>query len=768
MDPVTTPEKTPPTRRLALLEARLMANGGANPAVTPVTPAVPSGTPFASSSSGGTRDCDGKLLSTPLKQGSASASAIVATTPPPYPPLPTDGSDSVRSFSSEGTQPRRPVPAGALPSAAAAVASSSRRKYAPSPRGKAGLRKRKRLSPAAMRNTRVDQFFKPVAPNPKATSYQNLQSNLPLATSTSSPNQDPSDVHEESVALNPTTAPMSIVPATANNDTMNSTVLSGDDAGNTGHRSLGEQDSVVECADGYRHMRALIDRLTTENSILRKEATLIEDLRAENEDLRTQVEIELPEVREALEEKEEALDQAQAEVLALRRVAAEAAVQAEKLRREIAERALFEDGERIGHAVVERNGMGAGVTEVWQDGREWQEVDFEIKKLQEEREALERRRKDVVRRKRRDGGANVDGDVGCAFRDAVMNAGVSYEDSAEYAGEVDEICRVRLQSIKRLESSLVERKSKLKRERDLLIREVRRQSDEKQSVFGDCRTLQDRYVLLNMLGRGGFSEVFKALDLKEGVYVACKIHQLANNWSEEKKRNFIKHAMREYEIHKSLRHPRIVRLVDIFEIDESCFCTVLEFCDGCDLDSYLRQHRVLGEKEARCITTQILSGLLYLSEQKRRIIHYDLKPGNILLRNCEVQITDFGLSKIMGESQTTRDGMELTSQGAGTMWYLPPECFETGGGARISNKVDVWSTGVILFQMIYGKKPFGHDQSQERMFVEKTVQKEHLRFPPKPAVSDLAKEFMTLCLTRNPNARPDARQLLSHPFIRRK
>lgn len=770
MDPVTTPEKTPPTRRLALLEARLMANGGTNPSVTPVTPAAPSGTPLASSSSGGTRDADGKPMTTPTKL--ASASAIVATTPPSYPPLPTDGSDSVRSFSSDGTQSRRPaLVTSSAATAAAQNANNSRRKYAPPPRGKVASRKRKRSSPAAMRNTRVDQFFKPVTRNPKTTSNSNVQSNLALAMSLSvSPNQDPyrnqaraadcdpSDVHDESVTLNPTT----------NNDTMNSAVLSGDDSGDQPSHPAGEQDTVIECADGYRHMRALIDRLTIENSQLRKEAALTEDLRAENEDLRTQVEIELPEVREALSEKEQALEKAEAEVIALRRAATDAALEAERLRREIAERALFEDGERIGHAVVERNGMGAGVTEVWQDGREWQEVDFEIKKLQDERDAAERRRRDVARRKRRDGGVNADSDVSCVLRDAAMRAGVSYEDSAEYAGEVDEICRVRLQSLKRLESSLLERKSKLKRERDLLIREVRRQSDEKQSRFGDCRTLQGRYVLLNMLGRGGFSEVFRALDLKEGVYVACKIHQLANNWSEEKKRNFIKHAMREYEIHKSLKHPRIVRLVDIFEIDESCFCTVLEYCDGCDLDSYLRQHRILGEKEARCVITQVLSGLLYLSEQKRRIIHYDLKPGNILLRKGEVQITDFGLSKIMGESQTTRDGMELTSQGAGTMWYLPPECFETGGDARISSKVDVWSAGVILFQMLYGKKPFGHDQSQERMFVEKTVQKELLKFPPKPAVSDLAKEFMALCLTRNPNARPDARQLLMHSFIRRK
>lgn len=81
--------------------------------------------------------------------------------------------------------------------------------------------------------------------------------------------------------------------------------------------------------------------------------------------------------------------------------------------------------------------------------------------------------------------------------------------------------------------------------------------------------------------------------------------------------------------------------------------------------------------------------------------------GNILLgsgvRSYEVKITDFGLSKIM-ESDSL-DEMELTSQGAGTYWYLPPECFVLGKQPPlISSKVDVWSLGVLLYQALYGKK----------------------------------------------------------------
>jgi len=86
--------------------------------------------------------------------------------------------------------------------------------------------------------------------------------------------------------------------------------------------------------------------------------------------------------------------------------------------------------------------------------------------------------------------------------------------------------------------------------KNIYIRELKRVRDEDQSKFNNFQMLNKRYVVLNLLGKGGFSEVYKAFDIKEMKEVACKIHQLNSHWNEKKKKNYVKHAMREFEIQK--------------------------------------------------------------------------------------------------------------------------------------------------------------------------------------------------------------------------
>ena len=166
----------------------------------------------------------------------------------------------------------------------------------------------------------------------------------------------------------------------------------------------------------------------------------------------------------------------------------------------------------------------------------------------------------------------------------------------------------------------------------------------------------------------------QAFDLENNIEVACKIHELNSSWSNTLRDCYIKHAIRENDIYKQIKHSKVVNHYDTFEIDQNSFCSVLEICSGPDLYTYLKLHKVIPEKEAKFIITQLLSALKYLNERDNKIIHFDLKPQNILFHNGEVKIADFGLAKVLDDH---KDQIELTSQGVGTYWYVPPECFET-------------------------------------------------------------------------------------------
>uniref|UniRef100_A0A7S1ISB4 Protein kinase domain-containing protein n=1 Tax=Eutreptiella gymnastica TaxID=73025 RepID=A0A7S1ISB4_9EUGL len=475
------------------------------------------------------------------------------------------------------------------------------------------------------------------------------------------------------------------------------------------------------------------------------------------ENVQLQMQIQLQELQDALTKerkekerlvlllrhKEQDHEAAKAQIKKLQDAFVEKVRQSCTTEREQEQHSVHQKFYTLGQVVVQRD-----MSEVWHDGRLLKDTKAKLEKLRDELDEVKKRSQEKKKEEKKKGKVNADDD--------------------DCAGEEE------LLSLQLLQNNLQKEEAVLQAEMDSLdvqkhvfIKDIKRIRNEDASRFNKCPVLNERYVLERLLGRGGFSEVYQAFDLVEVRTVACKIHQLNSTWSPERKHNYIKHARREYDIHKTLVHPRVIQLYDVFDIDNHTFATILEYCNGVDLDLYLKKTKCISEKEAKVIMYQVFCGLKYLNERPEPIIHYDLKPGNILVgSDMKVKITDFGLSKIIPSQDETH--IDLTSQGAGTYWYLPPECFETGCTPKISAKVDVWGAAVVFYQILYGRKPFGNDVSQQQLVMDRIILNAHtVEFPAKPTVGQDTKDFIRRLLCHNQNERPDIFAVCQDPYFQK-
>mmetsp|Transcript_30862 Transcript_30862/g.57729 ORF Transcript_30862/g.57729 Transcript_30862/m.57729 type:complete len:731 (-) Transcript_30862:79-2271(-) len=347
------------------------------------------------------------------------------------------------------------------------------------------------------------------------------------------------------------------------------------------------------------------------------------------------------------------------------------------------------------------------------------------------------------------------------------SAGGEEEAADDDEDEIREICTHRAAALARESEAVDKRERNLTTQRTLHLKRQQRIEAADRSSFHGFPLLAEKYQLLNMIGRGGFSEVYRAFNLDANCLCAVKIHELGKEMTDQQRQVYIRRAMREVDIQKQLQHPRVVTMQDCFPISTKAFGTVLQLCEGETLDEYIKMHGPLPEKEARGILIQILSGLKYMNTNGRKIIHYDLKPGNLFFHCGEVKIADFGLSKVVNES--FGESIDLTSQGAGTYWYLPPECFAEAGQEppKISNKVDVWSTGVIFYEILFNRRPFGHGQSQEALRrAAMAGQAFSVEIPTTPKVGIEGSKFLKRLLTVNREDRPDVIDAYNDPYIR--
>lgn len=433
-----------------------------------------------------------------------------------------------------------------------------------------------------------------------------------------------------------------------------------------------------------------------------------------------------------------------------------------------ARRVLHQQHFELGHiATWPSNGR-----EVWVEGNIMRQIIFELSAVDARREDLEAQKKTAQRtlnqllRQEKD---REDSAVGLDVSEPLMRA-----------QEELLLLSTELMAVNNRIATIRQKKDDLEHEKKAFMKEIRRITDEDSSEFLAVPSIGEgnRYVLMNLLGKGGFSEVWKAFDCVDGQYVACKIHRVNRDWSAQTRGHYLRHAERELEITRQLDHPHLTRLYQVFPLSDSMFVSVMEYSKGTDLDTLLKRCHTIKEADARLVLMQMVSALRHLASLENPIIHYDLKPANVLLHSedpsvLEIKITDFGLSKIIGigrEGPSDNPSIELTSQGTGTYWYLPPECFETSSTPRISNKVDVWSVGIIFYQMLFGRRPFAEGESQRKIWQEKLIvsSARNLNFPDTPKVSNDAKNIIRHCLAFNVNERYDIFQLSADNYLYRR
>ncbi|MCX6558612.1 MAG: serine/threonine-protein kinase, partial [Candidatus Aminicenantes bacterium] len=210
------------------------------------------------------------------------------------------------------------------------------------------------------------------------------------------------------------------------------------------------------------------------------------------------------------------------------------------------------------------------------------------------------------------------------------------------------------------------------------------------------------YRIISQLGAGGMGVVYKAEDLNLRRMVALKFLPVEATRDPEIKRRFFNEARAA----SALDHPNICSVHEINETSDGLVFMVMACYTGQTLNERVRQGP-LPIPEALRITMQTAEGLA--KAHQKGIIHRDIKPGNILLsEDGLVKILDFGLAKLAGASVLTQDGITL-----GTVAYMSPE---QSRGEAVDRRTDIWSLGVVLYEMLAGRPPFAGDYPQSIIY----------------------------------------------------
>jgi len=328
------------------------------------------------------------------------------------------------------------------------------------------------------------------------------------------------------------------------------------------------------------------------------------------------------------------------------------------------------------------------------------------------------------------------------LRDIIYNLGLDYERKRminkaisiyEYINKKDKGFR-----------DLTERIPKLKKVISSLPLGAYQGKKEEKIVVSDdleVKPTVGRYEILMELGRGAMGTVYKARDPKINRLLAIKTIRFSDEFEDDQLKEIKERFFTEAELAGKLSHPGIVAIHDIGE-DYDLTYMAMEFLDGEDLEKYCKKGSLLPIRKLLDIIAETADALEYA--HNNGVIHRDIKPANImLLKNGRVKVTDFGIAKSMSASKT-RSGIIL-----GTPNYMAPEQIM---GRQIDARSDIFSLGIVFFQLLTGDLPFRGDNLNSLFY--KVTQVKHTS-PSKinPKVIKPCEQILDKALAKNPDHR---------------
>lgn len=273
------------------------------------------------------------------------------------------------------------------------------------------------------------------------------------------------------------------------------------------------------------------------------------------------------------------------------------------------------------------------------------------------------------------------------------------------------------------------------------------------------KRLDGRYEMQEIIGIGGMAVVYKAYDRIDDRIVSIKLLKEEFLGNEE----FMRRFRNESRAIAILSHPNIVKVYDVSFGDRLQYI-VMEYIDGITLKEYIEQQKQLSWKEAVHFTLQILSALRHAHE--KGIVHRDVKPQNImLLKDGTVKVTDFGIARFANSETRT-----MTDKAIGSVHYIAPE---QARGSITDEKADIYSVGVMLFEMLTGKLPFEAENAVSVAIMQLQSEPRHPR-DINPMIPEGLEEIVLKAMKKEPSQRyasaaemiDDIRKFQNNPSIR--